>query len=60
MSITREPQEKIAEVHLGIEKVESEYDLNTAPKVKYGTMPQLEEQLEQVKMQAYDLWKDTM
>lgn len=40
-------QEKIAEVQLDIEKAEREYDLNKAAELKYGTLPQLEEQLEE-------------
>ena len=44
-----ELQEKIAEVQLEIEKAEREYDLNTAAELKYGTLPQLMEQLEAAK-----------
>ena len=47
-------QEKIAEVQLEIEKAEREYDLNTAAELKYGTLPQLEEQLEQAKSKEED------
>lgn len=46
---TNELQEKIAEVQLEIEKAEREYDLNKAAELKYGTLPQLEEQLERAK-----------
>lgn len=46
--------EKIAEVQLEIEKAEREYDLNTAAELKYGTLPQLEEQLEQAKTKEED------
>ena len=49
-----ELQEKIAEVQLEIEKAEREYDLNTAAELKYGTLPQLEEQLEQAKSKEAD------
>eukprot|EP00581_Thalassiosira_minuscula_P008541 CAMPEP_0183703314 /NCGR_PEP_ID=MMETSP0737-20130205/1095_1 /TAXON_ID=385413 /ORGANISM="Thalassiosira miniscula, Strain CCMP1093" /LENGTH=935 /DNA_ID=CAMNT_0025930043 /DNA_START=475 /DNA_END=3282 /DNA_ORIENTATION=- len=41
-----ELQEKLAEVQLEIEKAEREYDLNKAAELKYGTLPQLEEQLQ--------------
>mmetsp|Transcript_1835 Transcript_1835/g.3956 ORF Transcript_1835/g.3956 Transcript_1835/m.3956 type:complete len:820 (-) Transcript_1835:52-2511(-) len=51
---TNEIQEKIAEVKLEIEKAEREYDLNTAAELKYGTLPQLEEQLEQAKTKEAD------
>ena len=47
-------QEKIAEVQLEIEKAEREYDLNKAAELKYGTLPQLEEQLEQAKTKEED------
>jgi len=40
-----ELQEKIAEAQLEIEKAEREYDLNKAAELKYGTLPDLEEQL---------------
>lgn len=49
-----ELQEKIAEVQLEIEKAEREYDLNTAAELKYGTLPQLQEQLEQAKSKEED------
>lgn len=45
-----EIQEKIAEVQLDIEKAEREFDLNKAAELKYGTLPQLEEQLEDAKL----------
>ena len=45
-----EIQEKIAEVQLEIEKAEREFDLNKAAELKYGTLPQLEEQLEAAKL----------
>lgn len=51
---TNEIQEKIAEVQLEIEKAEREYDLNTAAELKYGTLPQLEAQLEQAKTKEAD------
>jgi len=41
-----ELKEKIAETQLEIEKAEREYDLNKAAELKYGTLPQLEEQLQ--------------
>ena len=47
-------EEKIAEVQLEIEKAEREYDLNTAAELKYGTLPGLEEQLEQAKTKEED------
>ena len=45
-----ELQEKIAEVQVEIEKAEREFDLNKAAELKYGTLPQLEEQLEAAKL----------
>lgn len=45
-----EIQEKIAEVQLDIEKAERDFDLNKAAELKYGTLPQLEEQLEDAKL----------
>ena len=47
--------EKIAEVQLEIEKAEREYDLNSAAELKYGTLPDLEEQLEQAKTKEADV-----
>jgi len=44
---TNDLQEKIAEVQLEIEKAEREYDLNKAAELKYGTLPDLEQQLMQ-------------
>ena len=41
-----ELQERVAEVQLEIEKAEREYDLNKAAELKYGTLPELEAQLE--------------
>ena len=51
---TNELQEKIAEVQLEIEKAEREYDLNKAAELKYGTLPQLEQQLERAKSKEAD------
>lgn len=51
---TNELQEKIAEVQLEIEKAEREYDLNKAAELKYGTLPQLEEQLERAMTKEAD------
>lgn len=51
---TNDLQEKIAEVQLEIEKAEREYDLNKAAELKYGTLPQLEEQLERAKTKEAD------
>jgi len=51
---TNELQEKIAEVQLEIEKAEREYDLNKAAELKYGTLPQLEQQLERAKTKEAD------
>jgi ATP-dependent Clp protease ATP-binding subunit ClpB len=45
-----ELQEKIAEVQVEIEKAEREFDLNKAAELKYGTLPQLEEQLQAAKL----------
>jgi ATP-dependent Clp protease ATP-binding subunit ClpB len=51
---TNELQEKIAEVQLEIEKAEREYDLNKAAELKYGTLPQLEDQLERAMSKEAD------
>jgi ATP-dependent Clp protease ATP-binding subunit ClpB len=51
---TNELQEKIAEVQLEIEKAEREYDLNRAAELKYGTLPQLEDQLERAMTKEAD------
>jgi ATP-dependent Clp protease ATP-binding subunit ClpB len=51
---TNELQEKIAEVQLEIEKAEREYDLNKAAELKYGTLPQLEDQLERARSKEAD------
>jgi ATP-dependent Clp protease ATP-binding subunit ClpB len=45
-----ELQEKIAEVQLDIEKAEREFDLAKAAELKYGTLPQLEQQLAAAKL----------
>eukprot|EP00574_Skeletonema_japonicum_P012233 CAMPEP_0201715324 /NCGR_PEP_ID=MMETSP0593-20130828/1520_1 /ASSEMBLY_ACC=CAM_ASM_000672 /TAXON_ID=267983 /ORGANISM="Skeletonema japonicum, Strain CCMP2506" /LENGTH=997 /DNA_ID=CAMNT_0048204785 /DNA_START=60 /DNA_END=3053 /DNA_ORIENTATION=+ len=49
-----EIQEKIAAVKLEIEKAEREYDLNKAAELKYGELPELEEQLEEARQKEED------
>ena len=49
-----ELQEKIAEIKLEIEKAEREYDLNKAAELKYGELPELEEQLEEARQKEED------
>jgi ATP-dependent Clp protease ATP-binding subunit ClpB len=49
-----ELQEKIAAVKLEIEKAEREYDLNRAAELKYGELPELEEQLEEARQKEED------
>jgi len=49
-----ELQEKIAAVKLEIEKAEREYDLNKAAELKYGELPELEEQLEEARQKEED------